>query len=165
VLTTNTHATAIASLAERGITTGCTATAFCPNDRVSRAQMAIFLTRAAELPTGRPSGFVDVSGFHLAAVDAVAAARVTNGCATRRFCPGAHVTREQVASFLQRELGLPDRPERFGDVVSGSTHAGAIGALAERGIIKGGSDGNFNPKDPVTRAQMASLLNRAYPAG
>ncbi|MDH4117739.1 MAG: S-layer homology domain-containing protein [Acidimicrobiia bacterium] len=34
------------ALAASGITTGCTSTAFCPNDVVTRGQMAAFLRRA-----------------------------------------------------------------------------------------------------------------------
>lgn len=165
VLVTNTHATAIVSLADRGITTGCTATSFCPAAHVSRAQLATFVTRAAQLPAGPSGVFADVSGIHQAGVDAAAAAGVTNGCAPDRFCPDDRITRAQVASFLQRELGLPDRTAPYRDVSPGSIHAGAIGALAARGIILGGTDGLFRPDEPVTRAQMASFLTRAYPAG
>lgn len=40
------HAQAIDSLAASGITKGCTADSFCPNDQVTRAQVASFLVRA-----------------------------------------------------------------------------------------------------------------------
>lgn len=42
------HAAAIDSLAASGITKGCTATAFCPDASVTRAQMASFLVRALQ---------------------------------------------------------------------------------------------------------------------
>jgi hypothetical protein len=89
---------------------------------------------------------------------------VALGCGDgRSFCPNDTVTRGQMASFLQRALKLPDRAPAFRDVLSGSTHAGAIGALAERGIILGGTDGRFQPNVPLTRGQAASILTRAYP--
>lgn len=160
----HTHAGAIGSLLERGVTAGCTATAFCPGDRVTRAQMATFLTRAADLPAGRPGAFRDVSGVHQAGVDALAASGITGGCTPGRYCPNEHITRGQVASLLQRALKLPGRTPEFRDVPRGSTHAGAIGALTEAGIIRGVGGGRFDPQAPVTRAQMASLLDRAYPA-
>jgi hypothetical protein len=160
---THTHARAIASLADRGITAGCTPRAFCPDAHVTRAQMATFITRAARLPAGRPGAFRDGSGPHQPGIDALAAAGITGGCTSTRYCPDALVTREQVASLLQRALRLPSRPASFRDVPAGSTHAGAVGALAERGIIRG-RDGRFDPKAPVTRAQMASFLDRAFPA-
>jgi flagellum-specific peptidoglycan hydrolase FlgJ len=159
----HTHADAIGSLADRGIAKGCTASAFCPGEAVTRAQVATFVTRAAALPDGPAGAFRDVTGTHRPSVDALAAAGVARGCAPGRFCPNDDVTRAQLASLLQRQLGLPDEPAPFGDVVPGSTHAGAIGALADRGIVLG-SDGRFQPNAPVTRAQVASMLVRAYPA-
>jgi hypothetical protein len=43
----STHAAGIDYLAEAGITSGCTATTFCPNDNLTRAQMGTFLYRAS----------------------------------------------------------------------------------------------------------------------
>ena len=40
------HEDAINRIAEAGITSGCTATRFCPNGIVNRQQMAAFLYRA-----------------------------------------------------------------------------------------------------------------------
>jgi hypothetical protein len=40
----------IEQLAREGITQGCGSTTYCPNDPVTRAQMAVFLVRAFQLP-------------------------------------------------------------------------------------------------------------------
>jgi flagellum-specific peptidoglycan hydrolase FlgJ len=160
---THTHARAIEELVDRGITDGCRATAFCPGASVTRAQAATFLQRAAELPAGPSGAFSDVAGVHRAGVDAAAARGIAKGCGGGRFCPNDTVTRGQLASFLQRTLQLPDRPNRFRDVPASSTHAGAIGALAEREILLGRSADTFEPNAPVTRAQVASMLTRAFP--
>jgi hypothetical protein len=40
----------IERLAAEGITTGCAANLYCPEDPVTREQMAVFLTRAFRLP-------------------------------------------------------------------------------------------------------------------
>jgi len=57
----------------------------------------------------------------------------------------------------------------FTDVQVGSTHATAINWLVDAGITQGcTADGNrYCPSDPVTRAQMATFLDRALdlPAG
>lgn len=42
------HAGAIDSIAAAGVTKGCTATAFCPDSKVTRAQLASFLVRALD---------------------------------------------------------------------------------------------------------------------
>ena len=45
-----------------------------------------------------------------------------------------------------------------------SRHWGSeyIGALAEAGILSGYEDGTFHPNGTLTRAEMATLVVRAY---
>ncbi len=116
-----TFADDIGRLAAAGITTGCNPpanTRFCPGQTVTRAQMAAFLNRALRLPATSNSPFDDVAGTFLDDINRLAAAGITLGCNppdNTRFCPDAPVTREQMASFLTRGLGLtpiepPDRP-------------------------------------------------------
>jgi hypothetical protein len=158
----HTHARAIEALAASRISEGCTTREFCPSRTVTRAQVATFVTRAKPLPAGPTSTFRDATGPHRAGIEAAAAADVTRGCTPTRFCPQDPVTRGQLASMLQRALGLPARPNRFRDVPAGHTHAGAIGALAEAGIALGNGDGTYSPNRNLTRGQMASLLQRAF---
>ena len=96
-------------LAVLGVTAGCATNPlrYCPNESVTRAQMATFLTRAFGLEPGPPSGFADTgANTHAAGIDALAAAGVTAGCATGpvRYCPNASVTRAQMATFLTRAI-------------------------------------------------------------
>ena len=84
----------IERMAELGVTTGCggDGTNFCPNDSVTRAQMAVFLTRAFSLPDGPDPGFSDVSdqAWYYDQVAALAASGITKGCRDGTvFCPGA----------------------------------------------------------------------------
>jgi peptidoglycan/xylan/chitin deacetylase (PgdA/CDA1 family) len=165
---TSVHGPAIARLAELGIARGCGDGKYCPSGLVTRAQMASFLQRALGLPAGPEDGFVDVApgSAHASAIGALAAAGVTVGCTDdgRSYCPNEDIRRDQMASLLQRAFVLPPgREDRFGDVVPGSTHAAAIGAVHEAGITVGCTpDGrSYCPAAPVDRAQMASLLVRA----
>lgn len=94
-----------------GITRGCNPPGndrYCPNDEITRGQMAAFLTRALDLPPGPGGTFVDDDGSIFEAdVEALAAAGITRGCdppTNNRFCPDAGVTREQMAAFLFRAL-------------------------------------------------------------
>jgi outer membrane protein assembly factor BamB len=132
VSTRNTHSGAIGALAHAGITAGCAPDRFCPNDPVTRAQMATFLQRALELEPGSVSGFSDVgsSHTHAAGIGAIARAGITSGCGEGRYCPSTPVTRAQMATFLARGLdldrGLEGCPavgatvtERFGAAVRG----------------------------------------------
>jgi hypothetical protein len=99
------------ALAAAGITTGCTETLFCPDAGVTRGEMAVFLTRAFELPISGGDVFTDDDDSpYEPQIDAVAAAGITLGCEPGRFCPGDVVTREQMASFLTRAAGLDPIP-------------------------------------------------------
>ena len=98
-------------LAVLGVTAGCATgpDRYCPDDLVTRGQMATFLTRAFDLESAPSFGFVDISGSaHAAGIDALAGAGVTAGCATGpdRYCPDDSVTRGQMATFLTRAIGI-----------------------------------------------------------
>ena len=104
-------------IAELGVTQGCATepARFCPDEPVTRAQMASFLVRAFGLDTDIVSrGFADTVGsVHAATIDALAAAGVTAGCARDplRYCPYGSTTRAQMATFLARASGrirIPD---------------------------------------------------------
>ena len=158
----NVHAGNITTLAGAGITSGCTPTRYCPASRVTRGQMASLLDRALDLPAGDAQfGDVPADHPHAAGIAAVAAAGITNGCAPDRFCPGARLTRGQMASLLDRALDLPAGDAQFGDVPAGHPHASGIAALAAAGITNGCTPGSFCPDATVNRGQMASFLVRA----
>jgi spore germination protein YaaH len=99
------HEPAINRIAKAGITTGCGRGRFCPDREVTRAQMATFLDRALDLPSTSEDFFDDDEGSpHERAINRVAAAGITTGCGSGRFCPDRAVRREQMAAFLHRAL-------------------------------------------------------------
>jgi hypothetical protein len=67
--------------------------------------MAAFLDRALDLPSTTTDFFSDdeTSTFE-SSINRLAAAKITGGCATKRYCPTATVTRGQMAAFLRRGL-------------------------------------------------------------
>ena len=102
------HRANISALADEGITGGCTATAFCPDRSVTRAQMATFLANALGLERQSGSRFADVpsSSTHAGAINAIADAGITMGCSTSNYCPNDQVSRAEMASFLVRAFKL-----------------------------------------------------------
>ena len=162
-ITNNTFETDIRWMAAEGITEGCGDGRYCPQESVTRAQMAMFLTRALDLPAGDAGRFSDVGGAHADGANAIAAAGISLGCEDgTKFCPYEPVTRAQMASFFARALGLElGEGTRFSDVRG--THAGAIDAIAAEGITLGCTlDGSeFCPNQAITRGQMAAFLYRA----
>ena len=107
--------------------------------------------------------FSDIAGTeHAEAIVRMADLGVAFGFADGTYRPGDPVRRGQMASLLQRVLGLPDGDVTAFEDVAGTTHAGAIGAISEAGIALGYNDGTFRPDASVTRGQMASFLERAF---
>ncbi len=92
-------------LAEHAITLGCSGGNYCPNDPVTRAEMASFLDRALGLPDSTNNWFSDDEGsIHEGAINSVADAGITLGCGGGQYCPGSATTREQMAAFIRRAL-------------------------------------------------------------
>jgi len=100
------HEPNIEAIAAAGITKGCDQDRFCPNDPVTRGQMAAFLRRALTLPPAAGSPFTDSAGLFFDDINRLAVAGITQGCAPTKFCPDDLVTRGQMATFLTRALGL-----------------------------------------------------------
>jgi hypothetical protein len=103
----------INAIAHAGLAKGCNPPVndnYCPDQSVTRGQMAAFLRRAFEYPGTETDHFVDDdASIFEADIDAIAHAGVTKGCnppANDRYCAGGLVTRAQMASFLARAFGL-----------------------------------------------------------
>jgi hypothetical protein len=93
-----------------GITAGCGNNNFCPNDPVSRMQMAVFITKALGEPMTSICGgtFNDVdetTGGNAAFckyIEKFSTLGITAGCGTNNYCPDSSVTRAQMAVFLTK---------------------------------------------------------------
>lgn len=83
--------------------------------------------------------FTDVPTSHTfhAAISRLYGARLTTGCSATKFCPGANVTRGQMAAFLNRGLG-----RAAGDVgFSEDDWASLNGAITDIDLLHGGAPG------------------------
>ncbi|MDH5422982.1 MAG: PQQ-dependent sugar dehydrogenase [Acidimicrobiia bacterium] len=133
--------------------------------------VATFIGLTALVASAVPPGgtFVDDDGnVHEANIEALAAAGITRGCnppVDDRFCPDGTVTRGEMAAFLSRALDLTERAsDPFGDD-DGSLFEADIERIAAAGITRGcnpPANDRFCPTRPVTRAEMAAFLVRAY---
>ena len=171
----------IGRLSARGFTSGCTASTFCPNDSVYRDQMAVFLERCMGVfnPPTPPPGqqtFTDVPTTYWAYtfIEDFAKRGITSGCGGGNYCPGGQVTREQIATFLERAAGRPNPPappsQRFTDVPPSSPFYAFIESFYMNGynadhnmnaVINDSNcstSGNFCPGQPITRAEMAAFM-------
>ena len=111
--------------------------------------------------------FEDVTGgVHAPAIEALTYAGVIAGteCGDDNFCPDEPFERWTMAVWIVRALGEePSRtPVQYRDVSNRSWWAPYVQRLYELGITKGCTDTHFCPNHPVTRAQMATFLVRAF---
>lgn len=163
----------IGKLSARGVTLGCGGGNYCPDDPVTREQMAAFIMRAlGEFgpPTPPSQRFFDVapSNMFYAFVERLAVLQITLGCGDGNYCPADPVKREQMAAFLIRALGelSPPTPpmQRFDDVPESNMFYNFIDRLAVLEITLGCSPSPplYCPNNSVTREQMAAFLVRAF---
>ena len=154
----------ILGLHELGVTVGCTAMNFCPDQDVTRAEMAAFLVRALDLTmTGEEDPFRDDDGHALEVQIAVLHGNgITTGCSILRYCPEQGVTRAEMAAFLVRAFNLPpaEGANQFTDVED-HFFSSEIAVLGASGITTGCTATKFCPDRLLTRAEMAAFLVRA----
>jgi hypothetical protein len=163
----------IEALWRAGITSGCTPTDFCPNQPVTRAQLAVFLLRArhggGHAPPAARGVFQDVPVWHWAAawIEELAGDGMTVGCGGGSYCPDSLVTRAEMAVLLLRASRgpgyVPPAPTaRFTDVPATFWAAPWIEGLAVEGITSGCAPSRYCPGGAVTRAEMAVFLVKAF---
>jgi hypothetical protein len=172
----------IEALYDSEITSGCSTDPlmYCPEDPVSRAQVAVFLERGMHgseysPPSATGSVFVDVSADYWAAdwIEQLYADGITAGCSSDplMYCPEDPVSRAQMSVFLERGMHWPDSYSPptgtgtlFGDVSGSHWAVDWIEQLYADGITSGCSADPllYCPEDEVTRAQMAVFLVRSF---
>lgn len=150
---------------------------YSPNTPMERYDFAIAIGKAIDLrvleekskkKTPTTSIFNDVKrttkdyNYLVAAVEK----GVINGVTPKTFEPDGFLTRQQAAAILVRALGLegkapdPNYATQYKDDYKITDYArDSIYVATELGLMSG-SDGYFNPKGTLTRAQAAAIINR-----
>ena len=167
----------IERLYNAGITTGCGTNPliYCPDNKVTRAQMAVFLLKALHgssyvPPVATGTVFNDIPASYWAAawIEQFYAEGITSGCGNGNFCPEkVSTTRAEMAVFLLRgKYGsnhIPPAPSGiFNDVPVGYWAAAWIEQLYAEGITSGCGNGNYCPEGSLTRAEMAVFLVKTF---
>jgi hypothetical protein len=163
--------------AQAEVTTGCSPGAYCPDAAVTRRQMAAFLERTMRasnwVPPSNASVFNDViAGSTFAGhIEALRADGVTLGCTARTYCPESTVTRAQMAVFVLRaRCGATYVPnatlsQTFDDVPLTHPFSAHVEKIFSMGVIDACGSGplRYCPESPVSRGEMATFIERAYP--
>lgn len=161
-------------LATKKIILGKTAELFAPEDKLTRAEFAVLVSRALGLETKAYAGtFKDVTtnkAWAYAAIEAAARAGIINGKADGTFAPDAQITREEIAAIIVRAvkhedaalLNNLDTSKMFADDKHISTFAKlSVKQAVALGIVNGRGGNVFAPQDNATRAESAVMLYRA----
>ena len=132
VLPTDSFCKHVHYIAARNVTAGCAGGGYCPNDTVTRIQMASFIAKALVAPAGGPGvpatyGPDPVTGFSYSCdagspsihftdvpptdpfckhVHYLWAKGIITGCGATTYCPGDPVTRDAMAKFLTTAFHL-----------------------------------------------------------
>lgn len=92
---------------------------------------------------------------------------IVTGNERAQFEPDRPLTRAELAKLLVAGLGYGDDaallskyPSRYNDVPAWHWAKGYIESLAELGAVEGYPGGGFAPEEPITRAQLATILTR-----
>lgn len=99
------------------------------------------------------------------AVNELSQRNIIGGYPDNTFRPGNSITRGQAAAIIAKMVKLDMtkvKDPKFKDVSTANGFYKAIAAMAEKKMISGYGDGRFGPNDPITRAQMASILVKAF---
>ena len=141
-----------------------------PNDHITRAETAALLNRCDI--AGIPNDIFymkDVGTAHWAYMDIYQAQSkgFISGYPDGSFQPEASLSRAELAAILVRSFQIPipqtlDTP--FNDLNQNGYGwaASSINALYQAGLVSGTSHNQYSPQEPVTRAQMAAILNRIF---
>jgi parallel beta-helix repeat protein len=105
----------IEQLFHEGVTGGCGGNDYCPDNAVTRSQMAVFLLKAllgsSYMPPGATGIFGDVPIGSFAAdwIEDLYSRGITGGCQASPllYCPNNPNTRAQMAVFLSKTFNLP----------------------------------------------------------
>jgi hypothetical protein len=98
---------------DQGITSGCTTTSFCPNDKVTRWMAAVLLIRGKfkaqfgdQFSYPSTPAFADVAPTSpvFAYIQKLFELGITTGCTPATFCPDDPITRQQAAVFIVRSF-------------------------------------------------------------
>ena len=172
---------AIQAMTQVGYLSGYADNTFKPSAQITREQAAAIYGKVlqhnlneqelADIVTKEAStsySDVEADRWSSSAIKLVSAAGVMEGTSKTAFTPSKTMDREQFvasAANLAKKLNLstPVKTEKvtFKDEASiSSAYLADIQYMAQRGIVASGATENFNPKQPVTRAQAATILNR-----
>ena len=151
-----------------GIVSGRGDGTFGPNDRITRRDFAIMVSKllldGEDAPEATTTPFSDVAAndYGLKAIAYCAENGIISGF-DGEFRPSDNITRQEAASVMKNALELTGTTsELFADDAAIATWAKAnVYACKAAGVFNGDDHNNFNPTSTLTRAEAASIMVNA----
>ncbi len=159
-------------MAELGIIQGKEEDKFMPDDKITRAEFAVLITRTLGLSeTPYENSFFDVvaDDWYSGYVQTVRSNNFMNGY-DGLFNPDSNITREEIAKVIVAAYNSrtntaleTGKSIYFNDIDMISSWAwDYVAEAAELGFVNGMTEELFMPKETATRAQAATMLRRVY---
>jgi hypothetical protein len=161
----------IEAVENAGLSGGCGGGNYCPQNQVTRAEMAVFLVKGVHgsgytPPAATGTVFQDVPASYWAApfIEQLYRDGFTSGCRPGFYCPTNSLNRSEMAVFLVRARhGVGYTPPAatgtiFADVPASYWAAPYIEQIYRDSITAGCGGGNYCPSGIVSREHMAAFL-------
>lgn len=154
----------------RDILVGTGNETFAPDAPTTRAMLVTVLNRlSGEETQYKENAFTDVENemWYTNAINWAKSEGIVDGITETTFEPNAEVTREQMAVIINNYLEYMgydisyEEPKYYSDAEDISNWSlDSISTLKSIGIIVGDEDGNYNPKESLTRAELATISEK-----
>ncbi len=150
----------------KGLMVGVGDNTFSPDTEMTRAMFVTVLYRMEGCPdTDMTSPFDDIKyDWYIPAVCWAYENGIVNGTSDVTFAPDGSITREDIAVILWRYAGSPELSADLSAYTDASFidgyAANAMRWAVEVGMMTGYGDGTIRPRDPATRAEVATLFMR-----
>ncbi|OUN22484.1 hypothetical protein B5G34_06310 [Flavonifractor sp. An82] len=152
--------------AQRGVLKGDGTGNLNPTGYITRAELAVILDRIMDYQIAASNSFADVAdeAWYTDAVLKACSAGVLQGDGVHAR-PGDTITRQEAMVMMARVLELTGRSQgvnAFRDAGQVADWAkDSVGAMAHAGYVQG-SGGNIMPTKPITRAEVAVMLDNMF---
>ncbi|MFZ5600765.1 MAG: leucine-rich repeat protein [Bacillota bacterium] len=167
---------AVNDMGSRMVVSGVGNDMFAPDRDITRAEFAAIIVRALGLKPGTGGNpFADVSNtaWYCDYIKTAVEYKIISGYGDGKFGPSDKITREQAMSMAARAMNITGLKVQFADGEMDKLHASfgdaansadyaknSIAACVKTGIVSGRNGNMIAPKDNITRAEVAVILQR-----
>ena len=164
---------AIASLSAQGVITGYQDGSFQPKRSISRQEWASVFVKSLNWTSepGTVLPFTDVSSWAVPYISALYQNQITNGISPTEFGVKQPISRQEIAVWYARYLGLTDQQQvtglsTFADQADISDYAkSSVWLMEQLGLMEGNEQHQFVPQQPVQRQAAILVAYRVLQSG